>query len=206
MSINTAYSAREPYREPEEQGGKPWLEITLLTAFIVSLLVGLMSLAVFFLYYNSTGADLADDPLTAFDPERILPSLAIKYLAGDSANPLAYQALNAGELNTAHALALFDTVAYGSQRSGLANQLARSLQESEYADQAGQVYKLARRLPSSTRQFRRMSAIRPWPRQPKASLQSNNKTLPAIQCTKRCTWAHACPIFCRPSAVLSSPI
>jgi hypothetical protein len=69
--------------------------------------------------------------LTAFDSEQVLPSLAIKYLAGDPANALAYQALNAGELNTAHALALFDTVAYGPQRSGLMIRLARALQEAD---------------------------------------------------------------------------
>jgi hypothetical protein len=140
------YIARETQQKPERRGGKPWLEITLLSAFIVSLLIGLFSLALFFLYSNSRESNLDDTPLTAFDPELVLPSLAIKYLAGDPANALAYQALNAGELNTSHALALFDTVAYGSQRAGLMIRLARALQESNYPDQAAQVYRLSQAL------------------------------------------------------------
>jgi len=145
-NYNATYNDRGTHQNPERRGGKPWLEITLLTAFIVSLFVGLLSFGMFLVYYNSTESNLSDDPLRAFDSEQVQPSLAIKYLAGDPANALAYQALNAGELNTAHALALFDTVAYGPQRSGIMNQLARALQESESPDQAAQVYKLAQAL------------------------------------------------------------
>ncbi len=154
------YIARETQQEPESRGGKPWLEITLLSAFIVSLLIGLFSLAIFFLYSNSTESNLTDTPLTAFDPEQVLPSLAIKYLAGDPANALAYQALNAGELNTSHTLAVFDTVAYGSQRSGLMIRLARALQESNSRFKRLKSTNFPRPSPSSTQQFRPMSATR----------------------------------------------
>lgn len=130
----------------ENRGGKPWLEITLLTAFIVSLLVGLSSLAIYLVYAGGSGPDLAADPLRAFEPEKVVPALAIKQLSGDPANALAYQALNAGELTTAHALAIFDTVAMGPQRSGLMNQLARSLQTAGSPEQAAQVYRLTQAL------------------------------------------------------------
>lgn len=136
---------REPtHLATDERGGKPWLEITLLSAFIVSLLIGLVALAAFLLYYDTSGSDLTDDPLTAFDAAQVSPGLALNALSGDSANALAYQALNAGELATAHALVLFDTQAIGSQRSGLMMQLARAYAND--AEQAAQVYKLAQAL------------------------------------------------------------
>ena len=129
-----------------ERRGKPWLEITLLSAFLVCLLIGLLALAAFMLYRGSSEPNLADDPLRAFEISEVSPVLAIKQLTGDPANALAYQALNAGELTTAHALVLFDTSTAGSQRSGLMMQTARAYVKANQLDQAAQVYRLAQAL------------------------------------------------------------
>lgn len=127
-----------------ERRGKPWLEITLLSAFIVCLLIGILALAAFLLYRDASDPNLADDPLRAFNPSQVSPVLAVKQLGGDPANALAYQALNAGEIPTAHALTLFDTLTVGSLRSGLMMQIARAYDSQP--EQAAQVYKLAQAL------------------------------------------------------------
>ncbi|NJN82750.1 MAG: hypothetical protein HC802_11050, partial [Caldilineaceae bacterium] len=122
---------------------RPWLEVTLVTGFIVSLLVGIAALLVLFLVQgNQESAAFALNPLSTVLPEKISPALALTQLQGDPAEALALQATNAGELETAYAIVLFDTQLEGSARIGVLSQLARRFRSAAQFDRAAQVYRL----------------------------------------------------------------
>lgn len=88
---------------------RPWLEGILLTGFFFLLILGVLALAAFFFLTRSAPASpVYDSPLSILQPEQVRPDLALRQLVGDPADALAYQALNAGELHTAHAIGLFD--------------------------------------------------------------------------------------------------
>ena len=135
------YSSVQNESEPTVRR-RPWVEVTLMAGFIVSLLIGLTALAALFFVRQATAPDLADSPVAAFDPARITPELAVRHLMGDPAQALAYQALNAGELETAHASALFDTRAAGSERAGFWSALARAYQTAGRDEQRLQAYQV----------------------------------------------------------------
>lgn len=154
---------------PDQQASRPrrpWLEALLLTGFILFVVLGIVALAAFFLLRNADTTPTYETPLAALQPAEIRADLALLQLAGDPADGLAFQALNADELHTAHAIALFDTgfvnnpstndgttVAgspddglTGSKRAGFYQQLARSFLERSLPSAATVAYDTQRSL------------------------------------------------------------
>lgn len=119
------------------------MEALLLSAFILSLIVGISAFAALLFVRNAAAPTLVDDPVNTLTPEQISPALALRELAGDPANALAHQAVNAGDLATAHALALFDTNAGGSARAGFWAALGRGYRDAERVQDAANVARIA---------------------------------------------------------------
>ena len=114
----------------------PWLEITLIAGFVFFVLLGIISLAAFFLLRTDTNDDVAGSPTTTFDSAAVVPQLALMQLAGDPAGALAYQAAAAGELDVAGTIALYTAELSGPQRLALLLHLGERLLEAERSDQA----------------------------------------------------------------------
>lgn len=103
---------------------RSWVEITLIAAFIFSLLIGIGALVLLLLSNRPDDVSLSTPALQTIIPESIVPQLAISQLAGDPAEALAYQAASAGELDTARAIALASAEFSGEQRLSLLLRLA----------------------------------------------------------------------------------
>jgi hypothetical protein len=134
--------ADSPVGEPSPQRRK-WLEVTLLSGFILSLFIGLAALSALLALWNNEGSTSDDNPLNGINVARVVPQLALMDLAGEPAEALAYQALNAGELETAHATALFHPKMSGPSRTGLFLQLAGRYLDRSATVAAGHTYRLA---------------------------------------------------------------
>jgi hypothetical protein len=109
--------------------GRSWIERGLLFGFFLLLLLGISALIAFLFLMRTPAEPEILSPLDALQTEQISPSLALQELAGDPASALGYQALQAGELATAQAIALFDTQQMGTTRAAFNSQLARRLQD-----------------------------------------------------------------------------
>lgn len=108
------------------------LEIVLLAGFVLCLAVGLVAVAVFFwLRTPPVTIDVDAKPALALQPERISAPLALMQLAGDPGGALASQALAAGYLDNAFAVAAYDLELSFSTRRTLLLQVARGFIEAE---------------------------------------------------------------------------
>ncbi len=119
-----------------------WLELLLLTGFIFCLLIGLAALAVLVAHYRTIQPNLKDNPLQAIQTKQVSPPLALMRLGGDPADALAFQAMNAGELETSRSLI---TYAPGDEpgRLGVLLQLAHLYLARKEPLAAAQIYRLA---------------------------------------------------------------
>lgn len=131
------------YQTITKRPRRRWLEILLLTGFIGCLLIGLAALTVLFARYRTTRPNLTDDPLHAIQTDQIVPQLALMQLAGDPADALAFQAINAGELETSRAMITFEPSTAPS-RIGLLLQLAHHYLTQKQPLAAAQIYRLVR--------------------------------------------------------------
>ena len=122
-----------------------WVEILLLAGFLVCLLIGLAALTVLLVRYRATRPSLSDNPLQAIQTEQVIPQLALMQLAGDPADALAFQAMNAGELETSRAMLTYAPVTTPG-RMGLLLQLAHHYLEQKQPLAAAQTYRLVRAL------------------------------------------------------------
>jgi hypothetical protein len=114
------------------------LEILFMIGFLVCLLLGAAALGVLWMLSRPAPATAGDDPIAALlQPQGVVVGLATRTLAGDAPPALTAQALQAGQLETAAALLLFDTTANPATRAALWQQLARHLLESGDATRAG---------------------------------------------------------------------
>jgi hypothetical protein len=103
-----------------------WLERLLLIGFMLCLLIGLAALALLWnVYQGGQQPSLADEPLVSVRSDLILAPLALAQLSGDPAEALAFQALQAGHLETSRAILSFSSEINGSAHLGLLTQLAR---------------------------------------------------------------------------------
>ena len=114
----------------------PWMEITLITGFIVSLVIGLGAAAALIMSLRGEETTLSTPASQTINAEGIVPQLALAQLAGDSAEALAYQAAAAGELDTASAVALYTTEFSGPQRLSLLLRLAERYQATDRMQEA----------------------------------------------------------------------
>lgn len=130
--------------ETVEKQRRRRLEFVLLASFILCLLVGLLALAALFLLRPDSPSSAPGSPLRLVQPNQIVPGLALKRLAGESAEPLAYQAINAGELETALALILYSPDTPSAARAVLYERLPRRYRDLSEESRAAQVLPLAR--------------------------------------------------------------
>lgn len=122
-----------------------WLETVLLLGFIVCLLIGLGALIAFWrLNSQRTPPVRLDDPLASLQVGQIVPALALAELAGDPAEALAYQALQAGQLETARAILTFQHRANDAHPLGLLLRMARQYSEAGEETIAALLYHQAR--------------------------------------------------------------
>ena len=112
------------------------MEVTLITGFIVSLVIGLGAAAALIVSLRGDETTLSTPTTQTINVERIVPQLALAQLAGDSAEALAYQAAAAGELDTASAVAVYTTELSGRQRLSLLLRLAERYQSSDRLPEA----------------------------------------------------------------------
>jgi hypothetical protein len=122
----------------------PWIEVTLISGFIFSLLVGIGALAALLASSRGEETTLATAATQTISPERIVPQLALAQLAGDPAEALAYQAAAAGELDTASAIALTDAELPGPKRLSLLMRLGERFNTADRPPEAAVHYNLAR--------------------------------------------------------------
>lgn len=121
-----------------------WLEVTLITGFIFSLLVGVGALVALFGSSQRDDLSWTSPAQQTINPEQIVPQLALAQLAGDPAEALTYQSATAGELGTASAIALATTEFTGPQRLSILLRIAENLQVSGQTDAAALHLNLAR--------------------------------------------------------------
>lgn len=141
MADETAnnYGTRDYSRDYSLDWGQPpapraprarrrWLEVLLLAGFLLSVVAGLIALAVLWSLSQRPATPPAAAAFDLLEPERVQPGLAVRALAGDPPAALAAQAIRAGELPTAAALLLFDAQTEGSARAALWRRLGQALQ------------------------------------------------------------------------------
>lgn len=119
-----------------------WMERLLMLAFLVCLLVGIAALAAFLTLRAEQRPSLTVDPLAAARSEFILPQLALRELAGDSAAGLAAQAIQAGQLETARVILTFAADIPPLERASRLNQLGELYLRADQSARAGQVFRL----------------------------------------------------------------
>ncbi len=133
-------SAGEPL--PKQPRPYKWLERLLLLAFAFCLLVGLTAFAVWWTLRNPQQPALGGDPLAAVHTDQVLPQLALRQLAGDGADGLFLQAMQAGQLETARVILSYVTDMNPTAQAGRLAQLGRAYQEAGEGATAAQVYRL----------------------------------------------------------------
>jgi hypothetical protein len=102
-----------------------WLQLTLLIGFIFCLILGVGALAALFILETEPEASQVVSPLSTLPVEQIAPHHALPQLAGDPPEALAYQAIQAGELDLAYVITYFSTELSDSDRLALWLQLGR---------------------------------------------------------------------------------
>jgi hypothetical protein len=140
MRIESSW-AREP--RPKR---RLWLQSLLLLGFLICLISGLLALGALWWLYETPLASQSNPRLSVLQTERIVPQLALMHLAGDANEALAYQALNAGELETSRALLSVGVEQMSSARVALIIKLAQLFAMEEQFSQAQQLYQSAQAL------------------------------------------------------------
>jgi hypothetical protein len=124
---NAPYVESRPRRSVRR---RRWLETLLLLGFTLCLLIGLGALVAFWrLSAALTPTVRLDDPLASLQLDQIAPALVLSELAGDPAEALAYQALQAGQLESARALITYHSPLGAAPPLGLLLRLAHYYME-----------------------------------------------------------------------------
>jgi hypothetical protein len=121
-----------------------WLQLTLLIGFIFCLLLGVGALAALFLVQSEPETAPAQSTLATLPTAQIAPHHALVQLAGDPPEALAYQAVQAGELDLAYLITFFSTELDESDRLALWLQLGRRYLADERIDDGLRAYHNAR--------------------------------------------------------------
>lgn len=138
------YESEGPNRSRTTRKRGPWVEVTLITGFIISLLIGMGALAALWVSTRGDETSLTIPASQTIHPDAIVPQLALAELAGDPAEALAYQAIAAGELDTASVIALTATSLTDPQRLSLLLRLGERLLDADRPGEAAYHLNLAR--------------------------------------------------------------
>ncbi|MEZ4860009.1 MAG: hypothetical protein R3C14_01820 [Caldilineaceae bacterium] len=148
MQVEPSFSSRNNQTLPPlpHQSARPvrrhfWLQSLLLLGFIICLLVSALALGALWWLYDAPALANENSPTLAV--ERIVPQLALMQLAGDPTDALAYQALNASELETSRSL-LLHLDAFSPTRLALTLQLAQRYAQAQQPVVAAALYQQAR--------------------------------------------------------------
>lgn len=112
---------------PIQRQRRSRLEPILLLSFILCLLIGSGALAAMVWLQGNESRRSYESINATIDYSGINPQLALRQLTGDASIPLAYQALEAGELHTATAIFSFNPQIRGRERAALYYRLARRI-------------------------------------------------------------------------------
>ncbi|MCX6049831.1 MAG: hypothetical protein NT075_32430 [Chloroflexi bacterium] len=159
------YNDYEEYNDYDPLPTRPrrrWLEILLLTGFVVCLLIGLAALLVLLAQFRTSRPGLSVTPVQAIQTTAIMPQLALMQLAGDPVDGLAFQAMNAGQLETSRAMLTYNAPISGAGNIELLMQLAHAYQDQNQPLAAAQLYRVVQTmtiLDSSTSSFERSQAL-----------------------------------------------
>lgn len=128
----------EPLRpQSPRRASRSLLEITLLAGFVFCLAIGLLALLLFFWTRPTAHAIDAEAPAAqALQPDKISVPLSLMQLAGDPADAIAAQALNAGHIDTAFAAAVYAVELPTTIRRTLLLQAGRQFAEAGRAAEA----------------------------------------------------------------------
>lgn len=143
MRTESSPFAQESRPQETRPRRRLWLQSLLLLGFILCLISGLVALGALWWLYEAPLASQSNSMLPALRTERILPQLALMQLAGDASEALAYQALNAGELETSRAFVSIGIEQMSSARIAIILKLAQQFATEEQFPQAQQLYQLA---------------------------------------------------------------
>lgn len=111
------------------------LEYLLLLSFFLCLLIGIGALGTLWWLYSVEVPTPTPSLRQSLRPEQISAPLALHQLFGDPAEALAHQAINAGELDTAYAIVLYDVTLAGARRAALFQKLAVALRQAGQTEQ-----------------------------------------------------------------------
>ncbi len=128
--------------------GRPrrrWLERLLLVGFLFCLLVGLVTLSALWQLYRAQQPIIQlDDPLASIRADQVVAGLAVAELAGDPADALAYQAIQAGHLETGRAALMFHHFPSGATQLNLLLLMAQHYSQQGESEIAGLLFHQAR--------------------------------------------------------------
>lgn len=141
MQIQSSFSP-----QANQTKSRGWLQPLLLLGFIICLIIGLVALGALWWLYRAPSVLRSTAALPVFHSEQIVPQLALMQLAGDPSEALAYQALNAGEIETSRAIAWLGMEALSSARVELLLKLAQRFITDEQPEAAQTLYAQARAL------------------------------------------------------------
>ncbi len=127
-----------------------WLQITLMAGFLICLLMGSGALALLLLVDTDPDTTPNAAPITQLPQSGIMPSHALLQLAGDPAEALAYQALNAGELDLAFTIVAYAVEIPPENRLPILLQLGRRYAANRQEDAARLAFGQARSLVVTT--------------------------------------------------------
>ncbi len=141
--VNTPFASHYPSRPSRPR--RRWLERILLAGFLFCLIVGLITLFwLWQLYRGQQPVIQLDNPLASIQTEQVVAGLAIAELAGDPADALAYQAIQAGYLETSRAALLFHHFPNGATQLNLLLLMAQHYSQQDESEIAGLLFHQAR--------------------------------------------------------------
>jgi hypothetical protein len=120
------YQISQPPVESEQRRPYLWLERLFVIAFVLSILVGVLALVALLTLRNDQPPPVLAPPLSTLQTDLVQAPLALHQLAGDPAAGLAAQAIQAGYLETARSILLYETELIPALRANQLVQLGKS--------------------------------------------------------------------------------
>ena len=118
-----------------------WLLVALIAFLVLALVVGVAAIGGYFLLQNERAGQWSwQDPVSAIDPSRIRPDIAVIALLDQPASALAQQAFAAREPDTAYAVLVHSSTASDVERSGNLQLLGSEFEASGALDLAALAY------------------------------------------------------------------